>query len=104
VPEISTITIQEIYDELIKDEQRNEMIFDDILIALEQGRRPLLLTERTAHVDYFANRLKGFAKNIIVLQGGMGKKQREAIKKQMSEIPEDEERIIIATGRYIGRL
>lgn len=78
------------------------MIFDDILTALEQGRRPLLLTERTAHVDYFANRLKGFAKNIVVLRGGMGKKQRDAIKKQMSEIPDSEERIIIATGKYIG--
>jgi hypothetical protein len=64
------LTIQEIYSALIADEKRNDLIFDDLLNALENGHSPLLLTERTEHLDYFANRLKGFAKNVIVLRGG----------------------------------
>ncbi|MFD0715418.1 DEAD/DEAH box helicase family protein [Paenibacillus sp. GCM10027626] len=95
-------TIQEIYQLLTEDEARNEMVFNDLLTCLEQGRSPLLLSERTSHVEYFEQRLKGFAKNIIVLRGGMGKKQREAIRQKMAGIGDDEECVFIATGKLIG--
>jgi superfamily II DNA or RNA helicase len=94
--------IQEIYTALIKDESRNDLIFDDILMSLERGRSPLLLTERTEHLEYFADRLQGFSRNILVFRGGMGKKQRQDLRLQMASISDDEERLIIATGRYIG--
>lgn len=73
------VRIHELYDKLIADDSRNELIFDDLLKALDQGRSPILLTDRTSHLEYFANRLQGFAKNVIVLRGGMGKKQWKAI-------------------------
>ena len=41
-------------------------------------------------------------KNIIVLSGGMGRKQRASLMDQLKNIPQDEERLIIATGRYLG--
>ncbi|OPX83617.1 MAG: Type III restriction enzyme, res subunit [Pelotomaculum sp. PtaB.Bin104] len=100
--ETSNPGIQEIYAALIVDENRNDIIFDDLLLALEAGRSPLMLTERTEHVDYFAKRLKGFARNVIALRGGMGKKQRKAIADQIASIPDNEERVLISTGRYIG--
>lgn len=96
------ISIQEMYAALIADERRNALIFSDLLEALEAGRSPLLLTERNQHVDEFARRLKGFARNVIVLRGGMGKKQRREVAEKLAAIPEGEERILIATGRYIG--
>ncbi|UQZ85405.1 Type III restriction enzyme, res subunit [Paenibacillus konkukensis] len=99
---ISPLGIQDIYQYLVQDEERNNMIFDDLLKALEQGRSPILLTERTAHVEYFENRLKNFAKNVIVLRGGMGKKQREAVREQIAGISDSEERVFIATGKLIG--
>ncbi|MCI3920445.1 helicase [Paenibacillus sp. TRM 82003] len=86
----------------MNDEQRNTMIFDDLLKSLEEGRSPILLTERTAHVEYFEKRLMGFAKNVIVLRGGMGKKQREALREQIQSIPDHEERVFIATGKLVG--
>jgi superfamily II DNA or RNA helicase len=97
-----SLSIQDIYSLLIDDQQRNDMIFDDLLMSLEQGRTPLLLTERTAHVEYFANRLKSFVKHVLVLRGGMGKKQLNAVLEQLKQIPEQEERVLIATGRFIG--
>lgn len=100
--ETSNPSIQEIYAALVGDERRNDLIFDDLLLALNAGRSPLLLTERTEHVDYFARRLKGFARNVIVLRGGMGKKQRKALTDQLAGIPDQEERVFISTGRYIG--
>ncbi|MCK5194668.1 MAG: hypothetical protein KAQ71_12720, partial [Desulfobulbaceae bacterium] len=36
------------------------------------------------------------------LRGGMGKKQRAEIAKRLEEIKAGEERVLIATGRYIG--
>jgi len=87
---------------MIKDKERNDLIFNDFLSALEEGCSPLLLTERTEHVDEFAERLKGFAKNVIVFKGGTGKKQRNELTQQIASIPDGEERLLIATGRYIG--
>lgn len=100
--QLPTLPIYEIYNKLIADETRNDLIFDDLLKALDQGRSPLLLTERTAHLTYFEQRLTDFAKNVIVLRGGMGKKQREAVWDRIRSIPPDEERVLLATGRFIG--
>ncbi|MBE1446130.1 TOTE conflict system archaeo-eukaryotic primase domain-containing protein [Paenibacillus sp. OAS669] len=95
-------SIQTIYQLLVEDEKRNELIFDDLLKCLDQGRSPLLLTERTAHVEYFEKKLEKFAKNVIVLRGGMGKKQREELRQRIAGIPNTEERVFIATGKLIG--
>ncbi len=94
--------IQDIYQQLVDNEERNTLIFDDLLTCLDEGRSPLLLVERTAHAEYFAERLHGFAKNVIVLRGRMGKKQREALRAQIASIPDDQERVVIATGKLIG--
>jgi len=99
---VSSHGIQDVYQMLMRDEERNNLIFDDLLKVLEQGRSPILLTERTAHLEYFESRLKGFAKNVIVMRGGMGKKQREALREQIANIPDSEERVFIATGKLIG--
>ncbi|WP_078546375.1 TOTE conflict system archaeo-eukaryotic primase domain-containing protein [Litchfieldia alkalitelluris] len=95
-------TIQKIYGELSKSEKRNDLIFDDVLRALDEGRNPIILTERQEHVDLLESKLKGFAKNLIVLTGGVKKKDVNYRLKKLKEVPEDEERLIIATGKYIG--
>ncbi len=96
------IGIQEIYRQLSLDENRNELILDDVISALDEGRSPILLTERRDHLELLADRLRGFAKNLIVLRGGMGKKQLRAATEQLADVPEEEERLILATGRFIG--
>lgn len=100
--EAADLSIQELYDRLIADERRNDQIFDDLLKALDQGRSPLLMAERTAHLDYFAERLKPFAKNVIVLRGGMGKKRWRDIQEQIRSVPDNQERVFLATGRFAG--
>lgn len=102
MPTMDKAGIQDIYTALAEDKLRNEMIFDDVLKALTVGRSPIILTERTDHVEKLAEMLKSFAKNIIVLKGGMGKKKRNEVAGRLSAISRNEERVIIATGRYIG--
>ena len=94
--------IQEIYGMLAMDPVRNQMIIDDVVKAVQSGRSPVLLTERREHLAYFANVLAGKVRNIIVLTGGMGRKQRGLLTDQLKNIQENDERLIIATGRYLG--
>src|SRR5205823_4355429 len=49
--------IQELYAALARDEARNAIIMNDVARSLEEGRSPILLTERRDHLEYFANRL-----------------------------------------------
>ena len=46
--------IQELYAKLAQDPARNDLIFDDILSALEDGRSPVVITERKDHLDILA--------------------------------------------------
>ena len=73
-----------------------------MLNALEEGRSPILLTERRDHLEYFEAQLRPAARNLVVLQGGMGTKQRRQTAARIAAIPPNEERLVLATGRYIG--
>jgi superfamily II DNA or RNA helicase len=95
-------SIQQLYGLIADDESRNDMIFDDVLSALEAGRSPVVITERKDHVDTLAERLSRFAKNVIVLRGGMCARDRRAALQALSQTPDDEERVLVATGRYLG--
>lgn len=94
--------IQDVYNALARDEPRNAMIFDDVLKALEGGRSPVILTERKDHALLLAERLSRFARNVMVLHGGLGVMARRAQTEQLAAIADTEERVLIATGRYIG--
>ncbi len=95
-------SIQDIYSELIQDKNRNQIILNDVITALENKRIPLLLTERKEHVDFFEKELSPVVKNIIVMRAGMGKKKFEEKMKMLFNFRDDESRIIISTGKYIG--
>ena len=97
-----TPAIQQWYAALATDEKRNRLILDDVIQALEQGASPILLTERKDHLEYFANQLIKFTRHLVVLQGGMSAKKRRAAREQLAAIPNHEERLVLATGRYIG--
>ena len=100
--EPTDITIQDIYAALVGDTARNELIAADLICAVEAGRSPLLLTGRTEHLQYFAQKLNGTVKHVFVLKGGMGKKQRRSIAEALASVAEHEPRVILATGSYIG--
>jgi superfamily II DNA or RNA helicase len=95
-------TIQKLYAALAADEKRNELILDDVIRSLEEGRSPILLTERKDHLHTLAGRLEKFARHLIVLQGGMKASERKQAAEQLAGIPESEERLVLATGRYVG--
>lgn len=86
---------------LATDAARNDLIFDDVLRALEEGRSPIVLTERRDHLDHLHDRFAKFVKTIAVLRGGMSAADRKAAEAAL-RVPDEQERLILATGRYIG--
>ena len=100
--EDTSLTIQRLYAALAADEKRNALILDDVIRSLEEGRSPILLTERRDHLQYLGSRLERFARHLLVLRGGMSAGERQRVKERLAGIPEAEERLVIATGRYIG--
>ena len=90
-----------IYSALAEDRARNDLIFDDVLKSLEAKRSPIVLTERKDHLEYLQQRFSKFAKNIVILRGGMSAKDRKVAQAALS-VDDNEERLILATGRYIG--
>jgi superfamily II DNA or RNA helicase len=95
-------SIQDLYAALAADTKRNQLILDDVIGALERRRSPILLTERKDHLEYFAAQLSRIARHVVVLQGGMNPSARREVKRQLAVITDAEERVVIATGRYIG--
>jgi superfamily II DNA or RNA helicase len=98
----SETTIHDIYSALVIDQQRNELVVQDVQKALSDGRSPLILTSRTEHLDYLAGRLRRICPHTFVLKGGTGAKQRKQVAESMSHVSREEPRMIMATGSYLG--
>ena len=93
---------RELYDELVSDENRTRIICQEILQAVREHRSPIVLTERNDHLDSLAAELSSEVRHVVVLRGGMGRREIERTRVQLAAIPDHEERLLLATGRYIG--
>ena len=96
------VQFYQLYEELVAEEERNRLICQDVLQALREGRSPLVLTERNEHLDALANRLSPDVQHLVVLRGGMRKKELSALPARLAAIPTGEARLLLATGRYVG--
>lgn len=96
------IQFQRLYGELAADPDRNETICRDVMEAVREGRSPLVLTERNDHLDILAARLSSAIGHVIVLRGGATTRQAQTTAARLAAIPEGDDRVLLATGRYIG--
>ena len=96
------LSIATLYKYISEDEIRNNLIVEDICKAVNTGRTPIILTNRTAHVSVLAEKLKATIKNVISLTGvGTTREKREAMQR-LQTIPDSEQLVIVATGKYVG--
>lgn len=100
--EDARIQFHALYQALIRDETRNQQIIADVLESVREGRKPVVLTERREHLEFLATALSPSVQNLILLRGGMGKKNLDSAMTQLTTIPENEDRVVLATGRYLG--
>jgi len=95
------LRIQDLYAALNADAVRDQQILSDIREAVSEGATPLVLTNRTDHLDKLAAGLCD-VEHVLVLKGGMGKKELKAVAGKLASIPVGAPRVILATGSYIG--
>ena len=96
------LQFSDLYDELMRDPARNQCIVEDVLRAVHNGRSPIVLTERKEHLDLLFHQLTPHIPNLIVLRGGMRTKELEQVTQRLKSFSEQDSRLLLATGRYIG--
>ena len=94
--------IQDVFRHLANDQERTGAIAAEIQTAFAQGRKVLVLTERTEHLDAIHAALAGHEPVPFVLHGRMSKKQRGALIAQLDTLPPYAPRILLATGKLVG--
>lgn len=98
----ATAGIQDVFRHLANDLARTEAIAAEAAAAFEQGRKVLVLTERTEHLEAIRQALIAQAPAPFVLHGRMSKKQRAALITEMETLPPVAPRILLATGKLVG--
>jgi superfamily II DNA or RNA helicase len=102
-PEISPDSpIQEVFRILANDITRNRCIAGDTSAAYREGRKVLVLTERTDHLPLLQEALRDEVEHCFVLHGRLSKKQRSTVLAELDALDESAPRVLLATGRLIG--
>ncbi len=94
--------IQDVFRHLANDQARTEAIAAEVRDAWAQGRKVLVLTERTEHLDAIEAALGSLEPAPFVLHGRMSKKQRADLIARLDALPPDAPRVLLATGRLVG--
>jgi superfamily II DNA or RNA helicase len=94
--------IQDVFRRLADDIERTAKIVSEVELAFSQGRKILVLTERTEHVDALEAELKGRVHNLFTLHGRVPKKQRISRMHELDSLPPDAPRVLVATGKLVG--
>jgi len=71
-------------------------------ITFRQGRSPVVLSDRRDQVEELSQLLNGHVQHVLVLMGGMGRRQLKTERERLAAIPAAESRVILATGSFLG--
>ena len=94
--------IQELMRRLAEDQFRTDRIVASALSCWGEGRKLLLLSERTDHITAIAAALAEQVPNLFLLHGRLSARQRSATLAALETLPPDAPRIVLATGRLVG--
>lgn len=96
------VGIQDVFRYLANDPARTEAIAAEIRSAYEQGRKVLVLTERTEHLHALMASLGDLNPAPFVLHGRMSRKQRAELVAELDGLPAGLPRVLLSTGKLIG--
>lgn len=94
--------IQDVFRYVADDKARTEAVAGEVREAFERGRKVLVLTERTEHLEAIRAGLDGLTASLFVLHGRMSKKQRAALVAELEALPPEAPRILLSTGKLVG--
>lgn len=94
--------ITEVYQRICESNYRNELIVSDVVHAIDLGRNPLILTERTSHIEQLVNLMLNKDFEVIVLSGDLKTSERKEALRKIRALEDKDRFVIIATGKLIG--
>lgn len=94
--------INDVYRELITNERRNNLIIEDVVDSVKNGRTPLVLTKFKDHANVLVKMLGNKVDHIFLLQGGRSTRERDEILRKLRNVPSKESLALVAIGKYIG--
>lgn len=94
--------IQDVFRHIATDQDRTQAIAFEVQAAVQQGRKVLVLTERSDHIDTIRAALSEMIPEPFVLHGRLSKKQRAALIATLNALPPDAPRVLLATGKLVG--
>lgn len=94
--------IQDLYAGIAANSNRNELLIEDALKLIQEGRTPILLTERKEHASLLASALIGKVENVFLLVGSDKQKDKREKLAALQNVSPDEDVVVVATGKYIG--
>ena len=94
--------ILDVFRQLAGDLKRTDAIAADIVNAYREGRKVLVLTERTEHIDRLKAALGDAIDALFILHGRMSRKQRAELIGALDALPGNAPRVVLATGRLVG--
>ena len=98
----SDLPIQDLMRHLAEDQGRSAQIAAEALTAWQEGRKVLILSERTDHVTVLAAALEPDVPELFVLHGRLGQRKRTSTLTALQALPPDAPRVVVATGRLVG--
>ena len=94
--------IQEVLTALVNDVSRTKRIAQDIRAAYDEGRKVIVLTAQTTHLELLHQELGDGMENCYVLHGRMKKKDRRAVLEKLNGLNDSAPRVLLATGALVG--
>ena len=94
--------IQDVFLQVCNDTERTAKVVAEVELAYSQGRKVLVLTDRTDHLSAIGELLAERVENLFTLHGRLSKKQRAAIIGELDALSPDAPRVILATGKLVG--
>ncbi|MFK8137774.1 MAG: DEAD/DEAH box helicase family protein [Bdellovibrionales bacterium] len=98
--------IHQVWSHLITDEERLELVADDVIDNLDEARVPLVISERKEHLQLLRKNLLGKEvpeTHLFILDGNLSKKQRGLMLEEIhSSLDSKKPVCILTTGSLIG--
>ena len=89
--------ISKIYQWLASNQQRNQIIVENIAEAVSSNRTSIVLTERREHAEILCEMLSKQNIAVELLHGALKNKVKERILERLDQV-----QVLVATGKYVG--
>ncbi|WP_165849573.1 TOTE conflict system archaeo-eukaryotic primase domain-containing protein [Sphaerochaeta halotolerans] len=97
------LEIQELYERLAQDKDRNRLIASDILTQLGQGRSILVLSNRLEQLKLLGSLLENQGNSVLVMTGSQSAKTKKQVQSYLELMTRKKKQaLILSTGKYIG--